>query len=113
MKSLLSLAFLLLVCPAVASAQDVPERLLSDKTQVYLRWDGLEAHRAAFDKTALAQILKGDLGRFMSETITQGRDRFGAMMSVDQILGGVPPDLGEKIQTDGTEAANLLGLLGQ
>ena len=57
MKSHLSLVFWFLVCPAVASAQDVPERLLSDQTQVYLRWDGLEAHRAAFDKTALAQIM--------------------------------------------------------
>ncbi len=113
MKSHLRLAVFFLIFPAVASAQDAPERLLSEKTQVYLRWDGLEAHRAAFDKTALAQILKGDLGRFISETIKQGKDRFGAMLSVDQILGGVPPELVEKIQADGTEAAKLLGMLGQ
>ena len=113
MKSHLGLALFFLVFPAVASAQDAPERLLSEKTQIYLRWDGLEAHRAAFDKTALAQILKGDLGRFISETIKQGKDRFGAMLSVDQILGGVPPELVDKIQTDGAEAAKLLGMLGQ
>jgi hypothetical protein len=113
MKSHLGLAFFCLLFPTVASAQEVPERLLSEKTQVYLRWDGLEAHRAAFEKTALAQILKGDLGRFVSETIKQGKDRFGALLSIDQILGGVPPELVEKIQTDGAEAAKLLDLLSQ
>src|SRR5438552_6478514 len=101
MKSHLALAFLLLVCPAVASAQEAPERLLSEKTQVYLRWDGLEAHRAAFDKTALAKILQGDLGLFFSESVQQAKDKFGALLSVEQMLGGVPPETVQKMQTDG------------
>jgi hypothetical protein len=113
MKSHLSLAFLLLVCPAVASAQDVPERLLSDKTQVYLRWDGLEAHRAAFDKTALAQIMKGDMGQFVSEVGKQMKEKIQGALSIGQILGGIPPDLVEKIQTDGAEASKLLEVVGK
>jgi len=52
MKSRRTLALLFLLLPSLASAQEAPERLLSEKTQVYLRWDGLEAHRAAFEKTA-------------------------------------------------------------
>src|SRR5437899_10908452 len=113
MKSHLSLAFLLLVCPAVASAQDVPERLLSDKTQVYLRWDGLEAHRAAFDKTALAQIMKGDMGQFVSEAAKHVKDKIQGALFIGQLLGGLPPDTVEKIQTDGAEAARLLEVLGK
>src|SRR5260370_494975 len=113
MKSHLSLAFLFLVCPAVASAQDVPERLLSDQTQVYLRWDGLEAHRAAFDKTALAQIMKGDMGQFVSEVGKQVKEKIQGALSIGQILGGIPPDLVEKIQTDGAEASKLLEVVGK
>ncbi len=97
----------------MASAQDVPERLLSDKTQVYLRWDGLEAHRAAFDKTALAQIMKGDMGQFISEVSKQVKEKIQGALSIGQILGGIPPDLVEKIQTDGAEASKLLEIIGK
>src|SRR5947209_6759052 len=113
MKSYLGLAFFFLLFPAVASAQDVPERLLSDKTQVYLRWDGLEAHQAAFDKTALAQIMKGDMGQFISEVSKQLKDKVQGALSIGQLLGGIPPDLVEKIQTDGAEASKLLEIIGK
>lgn len=108
-----SLALFFLFFPSLARAQDAPERLLSEKTQVYLRWDGIEAHRAAFDKTALAKILQGDLGRFFSESIQQAKDKFGAILSIDQMLGGLPPDQVQKIQTDGAEAVKLLDILGK
>jgi len=113
MKSRRSLALLFLFLPSLASAQDAPERLLSEKTQVYLCWDGFDAHRAAFDKTALAKILQGDLGAFFSESIKQAKEKVVAALSNDQILGGNPPDLIQKIQTDGTEAAKLLEVIGK
>src|SRR5262245_37584476 len=113
MNSHRALALVFLFLPSLASAQNVPERLLSDKTQVYLRWDGLDAHRAAFDKTALAKILQGDMGRFFSESIKQAKDKVGAILSIDQMLGGLPPDQVQKIQTDGAEALKLLDVLGK
>lgn len=113
MNSHRALALLLLFLPSLASAQDSSERLLSEKTQVYLRWDGIEAHRAAFDKTALAKILQGDLGRFFSESVKQAKDKFGAFLSIDQMLGGLPPDQVQKIQTDGAEAIKLLDILNK
>jgi hypothetical protein len=113
MKSRRTLALLFLLLPSLASAQEAPERLLSEKTQVYLRWDGLEAHRAAFEKTALAKILQGDLGLFFSESVKQAKDKFGALLSVEQMLGGVPPETVQKIQTDGAEAAKLLDIVGK
>jgi hypothetical protein len=113
MKSHLGLALFLLVNPALAFCQEAPERVLSDKTQIYLRWDGMEAHRAAFDKTALAQIMKGDMGQFISEAGKQVKDKIQGALSIGQLLGGLPPDAVEKIQTDGAEAAKLLDVVGK
>ena len=40
------LAFVLLLLPGLCgAAEDVPERLLSPSTQIYLRWDGVDAHK--------------------------------------------------------------------
>src|SRR5207249_5676738 len=75
--------------------------------------DGLEAHRAAFDKTALAQIMKGDMGQFISEVSKQVKEKIQGALSIGQILGGIPPDLVEKIQTDGAEASKLLEIIGK
>ena len=55
------LAILLFLAPA-ARAQDAPEQLLPAGTQVYFRWDGLDAHRQAYARTALGRIMEGDTG---------------------------------------------------
>src|SRR6476620_10012191 len=57
---------LLLLTPGLTWAQNVPERLLPAGSQIYLRWDGIEKHRAAYDKTALGKMMKGDTGKFLS-----------------------------------------------
>ena len=57
---------LLLLVPAAGRAADPPERLLPAGTQIYLRWDGVEAHRAAYEKTALGKTLQGDTGKFFT-----------------------------------------------
>src|SRR5438067_12561503 len=62
MKRLLLAALVLPLVPVLARAQEGPERLLSAGTQVYIRWDGLDKHKAAFDKTALSKVFQGDLG---------------------------------------------------
>lgn len=51
---------------ATVRAQAVPERLLPRGSQLYLRWDGVEAHRQAFDKSAVGKMLHGDMGRFFA-----------------------------------------------
>jgi hypothetical protein len=60
------LALVVLLLAGVAHAQDAPEALLPATTQVYLHWDGVEAHRAAYEKTAVGKMMKGDLGAFLS-----------------------------------------------
>src|ERR1700730_686384 len=68
------LVCLLILVPGVASAQNVPERLLPGGSQIYLRWDGIDKHRAAFDKTALGKMLKEDTGKFLSALWTYANE---------------------------------------
>jgi hypothetical protein len=55
----------LLVAPTLASAQTGPDRLLPAGSQVYFRWDGFDAQRPAYEKTAVGQMMKGDTGKFL------------------------------------------------
>src|SRR5437868_4525241 len=60
----LGIIALLLLAPAVVRAEEVPERLLPAGTQIYLRWDGIEPHRAAYEKLTLGKMLQGVTGGF-------------------------------------------------
>ncbi|HZZ79468.1 MAG TPA: hypothetical protein VFE62_13170 [Gemmataceae bacterium] len=64
-RVVLGLLFVLL--PGAAWGQGVQEAYLPAKSQLYFRWDGMQTHRAAFDKTALGQMMKGDTGKFLDE----------------------------------------------
>jgi hypothetical protein len=108
-----SLALLLLLIPGLAHAQDAPEQLLPAGTQLYLRWDGIAAHQSAYEKTALGKMMKGDTGRFVKGIFGQIQDGLGALLTVEQLLGGVAPEKLRKMQTDAAEAAQVLNLIGQ
>jgi hypothetical protein len=101
------------LAPAVARAQNAPEDLLPAGTQVYLRWDGVEAHRASYDKTALGKMMQGDTGRFVNNVFAQVQDGIGSLLTVEQLLGGVPPEKLQKMQADAAETAKLMGVLGK
>jgi len=60
---------LFVALPGLCRAQDVPERVLPSGSQLYLSWDGLDAHRKAFGKTALGKMMRGDTGIFLSELV--------------------------------------------
>lgn len=51
--------------PAKEQPHRPPEALLSADTLFYFRFDGFEPHREAADKTAYAEMMRGDLGRFI------------------------------------------------
>ena len=53
--------------PAARAQEKVksPEAYLSADSIFYLHYDGSVAHRAAYDKTALAKVMKEDLGEFL------------------------------------------------
>jgi len=111
MRRFAALGLLPLLLPALARAQDVPEQLLPATTQVYVRWDGIEAHRPAYAKSALGQMMQGDTGGFVNDLYGQLQDGLSALLTVDQLLGGVAPDKLAKMQADANEAAKLLSLV--
>jgi hypothetical protein len=103
----------LLALSVLATAQEAPEALLSADTQLYFRWDGVEAHRAAYEKTALGKMMQGDTGKFVDGVFGQLQDSIGTLLTAQQLLGGVPPAALEKLQKDAAEAPKLLGMLGK
>jgi hypothetical protein len=105
------LALLLLLAPGLVRAQDTPESLLPATTQVYLRFDGIDAHRAAYAKTAVGQMLQGDTGAFLSELYKQLEKGASAAATLGQLLGGASPQQMKKIQADTREVTRLPGLI--
>jgi hypothetical protein len=51
--------------PGVAWAQQ--EAYLPAKSQLYFRWDGMQKHQAAYDKTAVGKMMQGETGKFLDE----------------------------------------------
>ncbi len=113
MKRRAAFALVLLLLPVLAQAQEAPESMLPASTQIYLRWDGVDAHRAAYAKSGLGQMMQGDTGGFVSSLYGQLQDGLSALLTVDQLLGGVSPDKLAKMQADAAEAAKLLPALSK
>jgi hypothetical protein len=110
----LCLVLLLVLAPTVVrAADDSPEQLLPAGTQIYVRWDGIERHRAAFDKTALGKMMKGDMGKFLSNVYNQVQETLGSNLTVSELLQGVPPDQLKKMVADAAEAPKVLTMLGE
>jgi len=82
----LSLVCLLFLVPNISWAQDISERLLPSGSQIYLSWDGIDKHRATFDKTAVGKMLQEDTGKFLSALWTYGNE----LMEVALRQGGDP-----------------------
>src|SRR5690242_1928432 len=112
MRYLPWLAFVLLLLPGSGrAADDAPERLLSASTQVYLRWDGIDAHKAAYAKTSLGQMMQGDTGTFVTGLFNNLQTSAGALLTVDSLRRGLDPKALKKMQADAKAAATLLPLL--
>src|SRR4051794_16785891 len=95
------IVFLLFVfVPALGRAEDEPEKLLPRGTQIYMRWDGTEAHRASYHQTALGKMMQGDTGKFISSAFATVQESISALMSVQGVLGNVPPEKLKQMQTD-------------
>src|SRR5437764_8895165 len=102
----------LLAGSACLRAQDAPEKLLPAGTQLYLRWDGLAAHQADYEKLALGKMLQGDTGKFVLNAYDQFQDLLGGAI-VQELLQGTPPEQLQKIQTYALESPKFLKVLGE
>jgi hypothetical protein len=111
-RHLLGLTFLALF-PITVWGQVTPEQMLSAGNQFYIRWDGVKAHQAAHARTAVGQMLAGDTGVFLTGLYRQVQEGIGTLLTVEQLLGGAPPETLQQMQADSGEAAKLLPLLAE
>jgi hypothetical protein len=77
----LAVALLVLAAPAAARAQKTPDRLLPAGSQLYLNWDGFGKHKAEYDKTAVAQMMKGDMGQFLRSTLRHAEEQLKTVLA--------------------------------
>jgi hypothetical protein len=68
-----------------------PESLLSKDSLLYLRYDGLESHRAAYDRTVLARLMREDLGQLVSYVTRLAQDALGPEVLSERLLAGATP----------------------
>jgi hypothetical protein len=97
----------LLLIPRTAGAQEPAERLLSGGTQIYLRWDGVEAHRTAYEQSALGKTLRGDTGKFFARLFDYGREQL-----VTHLKDELNPQQVDKIYKELMQFAGVLGKQG-
>jgi hypothetical protein len=102
---------LLLAGPALAA--DLPERLLPASTQVYLRWDGVSAHRDQYAQTALGQLLGHDLAPLRKELLDLYPRYLRAELTERKLLDGMAPDRLAKIHAAVAESAKLVDVLAE
>jgi hypothetical protein len=111
MRVRLPIVLLLALVPTTVQAQGVPEDLLPAGAQIYVRWDGLDAHKQAYANTALGKMLAGDTGVFLNDVVGRIQEGLGALLTVEQLLGGAPPEKLQQMQADATEAAKLFNVI--
>jgi hypothetical protein len=107
MRQRLVLAVLSLLVPSTGFAQTVPERLLPRGSQIYLRWDGLDAHRDAFDKSAVGKMLKGDTGTFLAGFVSFLEKQVDALAGQEMGLAEILRDVPKAIRSLGKHGFRL------
>jgi hypothetical protein len=90
---------LIALAPSVASAQTAQENYLPSKSQFYFRWDGMQKHRAAYDKTAAGQMMKGDTGKFLDELWVYIQEQLQNVAANEPKVGPLLKDVGKILST--------------
>src|SRR6476646_10778108 len=88
-----------------------PERLLPATAQVYVRWDGVAAHREQYAQTALGQLLGKDLAPLRKELLDLYPRLLRAELTERKLLDGMPPVRLARIHAAVAESSKLLTVL--
>lgn len=113
MRLHLALAVFLVVCPVAVGGEQAPEELLPATAQAYYRWDGVDAHAAAYANSSLGQMLQGDTGAFFVGLARQLEDAVSKGLIVETLMRGESPIRLLKLQGYSKAAARLLGQVGK
>jgi hypothetical protein len=98
---------------ATPLAKAPPEQLLPASAQVYLRWDGVAAHREQYAQTALGQLLARDLAPLRKELLDLYPRLLRSELTEKKLLDGMKPDRLAKIHAAVAESSKLLDVLAE
>ncbi|MDB5313190.1 MAG: hypothetical protein JWO38_7392 [Gemmataceae bacterium] len=110
-RRLLIGAALALVAAAPARAQDSPETLLSPTTQFYVKWDGIGAHKQAYQGSVWGPIMAGPTGDTVKALLAKGPKLLGSALLADPLLDGKSPDELRAVHADLKKAEKVLALI--
>lgn len=105
-----AVVLLLAAAPGAARAQE-PEKLLSPTTQLFLRWDGVTAHKAAYDGSALGAALRGPTGDSARAMLARFPKMLGNDLLAGPLLEGKSPAELKAVHADLKAAEQALDLL--
>ena len=89
--ALFALAFASPAFAAEPSSATAPEKLLPPSTQLYVRWDGIAAHKEAYQKSVLGDLMAGPTGDSVRALLARGPKLVGSSVLADPLLDGKPP----------------------
>ena len=110
-RMILGFAFVLLAAPV--QAQEPPEKLLSPSSQLFIRWDGVGPHQAAYKNSALGSVMAGPTGDTVRTLLARGPKLLGANLLAEPLLNGKSPDEMKAVHADLKNAEKLIELLAQ
>lgn len=94
-------------------AETPPERLLFAGTQIYIRWDGVAAHREAYAQTVVGKLLSDDLAPLAASLMEQFPRLLQTGLVDAKLLEGTAPDKLGRLQADVVESAKSLEVVIQ
>jgi hypothetical protein len=94
-----------------AGAETPPERLLFAGTQVYVRWDGVAAHREAYAQTVVGQLLADDLAPLAASLMEQFPRLLQSELVDVKLLDGAAPEALVRMQADVVDAGKSLDVV--
>jgi hypothetical protein len=111
MSRLFGLTLVVLAAAAPARAADPPERLLSPTTQLYVRWDGVTPHKAAYQASIWGPIMAGPTGDSIRTLLAKAPKLLGSDLLAGPLLEGRPPEELRAVHTDLKHLEKVVDLL--
>jgi hypothetical protein len=115
MKPLAACGFAVLFVAGQAWGTDTqpPEHMIPATAQLYVRWDGVAAHREQYAQTAIGQLLGHDLAPLRKELLNLYPRLLRTELTERKLLDGMPPDRLAKIHAAVAESGKLVEVLAE
>src|SRR5262245_1102531 len=105
---------LLLALQTLVRADTPPaEHLLPASTQIYLRWDGVDAHRDRYRQVTIGRLLESDLAPLLKTLLDYYPKTLQSEYVDQKLLDGSPPSRLARFQADVAQAGKLPEILAR